>query len=146
MRELNIPVRIVICPTSRESDGLAMSSRNVFLTPSDRAAAPVIHRSLRAAQDSFANGNRRVSVIRDAVRGVLATEPRVREQYISIADAATGSELADDQSLPDRALQAEIGSNAAREPVAMLSIAVKVQDTPGLRLIDNCMLPAPTTD
>jgi pantothenate synthetase len=139
-----MPVRIVVCPTSREADGLAMSSRNVFLTAADRAAAPIIHTSLRAAQESFAAGNRRVSVIREAVRRVLANESRIREQYISIADAATGSELTEDASLPDRALQAAIGSNASREPVAMLSIAVKVQDTPGLRLIDNCMLPAPT--
>jgi pantothenate synthetase len=134
---------VVICPTGRESDGLAMSSRNVFLSSADRAAAPIINKSLISAQEAFANGHRRVTQIRDAVRTTLAKEPRISEQYISIADAMTGVELTDDASLPDRGLQAQIDSNAANEPVAMLSIAVKVQDTPGLRLIDNCMLPAP---
>jgi pantoate--beta-alanine ligase len=55
-QDLGFPLRIVECPTVREADGLAMSSRNVYLDPKDRAAAPVIARALRAAQDAFARG------------------------------------------------------------------------------------------
>jgi len=117
-RDLGI-TEVVRCPTVREPDGLALSSRNVHLGADDRAAAPVIHRALLAGRAAWASGERDAAVIRGRVGDVLATEPRADVEYVSCADDATLAEL------------------ERIEGPAMLSLAVRFGAT---RLIDNIRL------
>ncbi len=93
VRDLDLPVAVVACPTVRERDGLAMSSRNSYLTPDERRAAPVLFRALRAARELWSRGERRGAALRDAVRQTLAAEPLARVDYVSAADAETLQEL-----------------------------------------------------
>src|SRR5512138_3561980 len=92
-RDLNFPIEIVICPIVREPDGLAMSSRNVYLDPEQRKAATVLHRSLSAAKNACENGERSAENLRQIMREVLATEPLAQMQYVSCADYDTLAEL-----------------------------------------------------
>ena len=117
-RDLGI-TEVVRCPTVRERDGLALSSRNVHLGADDRAAAPVIHRALLAGRAAWESGERGAAVIRGRVGDVLATEPRADVEYVSCADDATLAEL------------------ERIEGPAMLSLAVRFGAT---RLIDNIRL------
>jgi len=95
VRDLDVPVEIVGCPTVREPDGLAMSSRNAYLEADDRRAATVLYRALAAAQDRWAHGERSAGALRSAMRAVLDAEPRARTDYVSVADPATLRELDD---------------------------------------------------
>ncbi|MBI3748670.1 MAG: pantoate--beta-alanine ligase [Chloroflexi bacterium] len=115
-RDLAIPTEVIACPTVREPDGLALSSRNVHLTPAERAAAPVLHRALVAARTRWAAGERSADALREAMRATLAGEPLAEVDYVSVADAAMLTEL-------DRV-----------EGQALLSLAVRFGTT---RLIDN---------
>ncbi len=115
-RDLAIPTEVVACPTIRELDGLALSSRNVHLSSDERAAAPVIHRALVAGRTAWDGGERSADAIRAAMRSVLAEEPLAEVEYVSAADAGTLVEL-DRLSTP-----------------ALLSLAVRFGPT---RLIDN---------
>jgi pantoate--beta-alanine ligase len=117
-RDLGV-TEVVRCPTVREPDGLALSSRNVHLRAEDRAAAPVLHRALLAGQAAWAAGERDAAVIRGRVGDVLATEPRADVEYVSCADDVTLVELE------------RVGGPA------MLSLAVRFGAT---RLIDNIRL------
>jgi pantoate--beta-alanine ligase len=119
VRDLDSTVEIVVCDTVRERDGLAMSSRNVHLTPPQRAAAPVLFRALTEARRLFERGERRGDVLRTAMRAVTETEPQVALGYASIADPETLAECA-----------TIIGA-------ALASIAVGIGST---RLIDNILL------
>jgi pantoate--beta-alanine ligase len=92
-RDLAIGTEVVACPTVREPDGLAMSSRNVHLSPSERAAAPVLRRALLAARDAWSAGERGGDALRSAMGAVLATEPLATTEYVSVADAMTLQEL-----------------------------------------------------
>jgi pantoate--beta-alanine ligase len=85
--DLRLPTAIVPVPIVRDSDGLALSSRNQYLTAEDRRAALSLYRSLRAAEAAYAGGERRASVLRARVRQVLAAEPRVQVQYAALVDA-----------------------------------------------------------
>jgi pantoate--beta-alanine ligase len=87
--DLDMGVEIVAVPTVREPDGLARSSRNVRLSPPDRAAAPVIACALMAAVARFDDGERDAGVLRAIVSEHLASEPRARVEYVEIVDAAT---------------------------------------------------------
>jgi len=116
VRDLNVPVEIVGCPTVRERDGLAMSSRNARLAPADRAAAPIVYRALGEARARWAAGERDAEALRRVMRAALAAEPRVRTEYVSVADARTLAEM-------DRV-----------EGPAVLSMAVHFG---AVRLIDN---------
>lgn len=118
-RDLNFPVDIAVCPTVREPDGLAMSSRNTYLDAEERKAATVIYRSLLAAQRAFAEGEQRAEVLREIMVHVLAEEPRARPEYVSVADPETLVELS---GFVDRAL---------------LSLAVRLGKTV---LIDNVIV------
>ena len=122
VRDLFFPVKIIPAPISREADGLARSSRNRYLTPAQRAQAPVLHRSLRTAKTLFDSGERRVSVLQTAVTDVLSTAPDARVEYATLSDAATLVPLP-----PDAILTAPV----------LLALAVRFGTT---RLIDNVTL------
>jgi pantoate--beta-alanine ligase len=92
-RDLNFPVEIVVCPIVREPDGLAMSSRNVYLNPEERRAATALFRSLSAAKDLFEDGERDAEKVRGKMKEVLASEPLAEVQYVSCADYDTLEEL-----------------------------------------------------
>jgi pantoate--beta-alanine ligase len=94
--DLGIATEIVGCPTVRDPDGVAMSSRNARLAPDDRAAAPVLRRALVAARDAWTTGARDADVLRATIRSVLEGEPRALVDYVSVADAGTLAELSGD--------------------------------------------------
>lgn len=78
VQDLNLPVEIVVCPTVREADGLAMSSRNVRLSPEERKAAVVLHKALVAAKAAFYGGEREPERLREMMLQVLHQEPLAR--------------------------------------------------------------------
>lgn len=119
VRDLNFPLEIVICPTTREPDGLALSSRNVYLDPEQRKAATVLYRALSAARDAYEGGERDAETLRQIMRDVLASEPLAQMQYVSCADYDTLVELD------------EVNGKA------LLSMAVFIGKT---RLIDNFVI------
>ena len=118
-RDLAIGTEVVACPTVREPDGLALSSRNVHLSPEERAAAPVLRRALVAARDAWRAGERAGDTLRSNMQRELATEPLAEVEYVSVADGVTLEEL----STVDRP--------------ALASVAVRFGNT---RLIDNEIL------
>jgi pantoate--beta-alanine ligase len=87
--DLSFPVEVVGCPTVREPDGLAMSSRNRYLSAEERAAAPVLHRALRAGAAAIAAGERDPGAVRDLVRSIADAEPLVDVDYAEVVDAAS---------------------------------------------------------
>lgn len=89
VRDFNLPIQIEICPTVREPDGLALSSRNVYLSAAERRSALVISRALRKVEQSVAAGERDVWKLRDDLHTELASVPEVRIQYAVVADAET---------------------------------------------------------
>jgi pantoate--beta-alanine ligase len=119
VRDLDSTVEIVVCDTVREPDGLAMSSRNVYLTPPQRAAAPVLFRALTEARRLFDLGERSGDLLRAAMRTVIETEPQAELGYASIAHPETLTEC------------------ATIAGVALASIAARIGST---RLIDNMLL------
>jgi pantoate--beta-alanine ligase len=121
VRDLNFPVEIVVCPIIREADGLALSSRNVYLNSEERKAAVVLSKALFAARDAFTSGERYGNKLREIMSGILAEEPLARPQYVSCAHPDTLEEL--DFISGD----------------ALLSMAVFIGKT---RLIDNVLLRA----
>jgi pantoate--beta-alanine ligase len=118
--DLGVATEIVACPIVREPDGLAMSSRNVRLTPVQREAAPVLRQALLAARARYDAGERDAEILRAAMRVTLAAEPLAAPEYVSCADPATLREL--DQI----------------DGPALLSMAVRFGR---VRLIDNEPLP-----
>ncbi|MGO9084061.1 MAG: pantoate--beta-alanine ligase [Candidatus Sulfotelmatobacter sp.] len=89
VRDLNLPVEIVVCPIVREPDGLAMSSRNAYLDPLQRTQALVLHRSLMRAQELAGAGQRSAAMLAAAGREEVAAEPSVRLDYFEIVDPET---------------------------------------------------------
>ena len=118
-RDLDFPIEIVVCPTRREADGLAMSSRNTYLNPEERRAATVLFRALSAAREAYERGERQAGELRALVTRTVASEPLARLQYVSCADFDTLQELETVQGK------------------ALLSMAVQLGKT---RLIDNFLL------
>jgi pantoate--beta-alanine ligase len=88
-RDLSFPVTVVACPILREPDGLAMSSRNVYLTPDERAAAPVIHRALQAAAACILAGERDPAVVTDLAAAIIDAEPLTDLDYLEIVTDGT---------------------------------------------------------
>jgi pantoate--beta-alanine ligase len=95
VRDLNIPVGVVIYPIVREPDGLAMSSRNAYLDAQQRKSALVLSRSLIAVQERFNHGERRVSALIEAGKRAFEQEPPVRLDYFEIVDPETLDPVAD---------------------------------------------------
>ena len=117
--DLNLGANVVVMPTVRDADGLALSSRNAHLGPDDRQAALSLSRALRLAERMSANGSADATAMRSAMTALLEDTPGVEVDYVSIADAATLSEL-----------------DAIDRP-ALVSLAARVA---GVRLIDNIVL------
>jgi pantoate--beta-alanine ligase len=117
--DLNFPIEIVVCPTLREDDGLAMSSRNKYLNDEERKAATVLFRSLSEAKKLFDAGERNADALRNKMKEVLGSEPLANVQYVSCADYDSLEEL------------------NLIENKALLSMAVFIGKT---RLIDNFVL------
>jgi pantoate--beta-alanine ligase len=92
-RDLNFPLEVVVCPIVREPDGLAMSSRNVYLEPEQRKAATVLYRSLTAARNAYETGELDAEKLRQIMKDMLAAEPLAQMQYVSCADYNTLEEL-----------------------------------------------------
>ena len=88
-RDLDIPTEIVVVPTVREPDGLAMSSRNAYLTPEERAAAPVVFRALSAARDRFHAGQQDMAALEDAARRMIEASPFASVEYVAGVDPDT---------------------------------------------------------
>jgi pantoate--beta-alanine ligase len=120
-RDLAIPTEVIACSTVREADGLALSSRNVHLSQSERAAAPVLRRALLAAREGWEAGERSADVLRSTMSATLGAEPLATPAYVSVADGRTLAEL---DRVPDGA-------------PTLLSLAVRFGPT---RLIDNEIL------
>jgi pantoate--beta-alanine ligase len=85
-QDLNMPVQIEVAPIVREADGLALSSRNVYLSPEERRAAPTLYRALRTAQSLVAQGETDAGRVRAAAHEVLAAEPLIQTQYLELVD------------------------------------------------------------
>jgi pantoate--beta-alanine ligase len=117
--DLNLNLEIVTLPTVREPDGLAMSSRNSYLSPSERKAALVLYHALTLAQRLWGEGEADAESIRWEMRRLIQKEPQATIDYVSIADAETLDEL------------------DTVKPPALISLAVKIGST---RLIDNILL------
>ena len=124
VKDLDFPVEIVTVPTVREADGLAMSSRNTYLDRQQRQTAPVLYQALHRAEELFSRGERGADALRQAIQAVLATEPTVMVEYVSIADLEWLGEVPGDISGP-----------------VMASLAVRLGRT---RLIDNVILGGPS--
>jgi len=88
VEDFNLDVRLVVCPTAREQDGLAKSSRNAYLSDSQREAASVLHRSLRCAEELFSAGERRAGRVLEEMHKVLAAEPRAKLDYVALVEPA----------------------------------------------------------
>ncbi|UCH43816.1 MAG: pantoate--beta-alanine ligase [Dehalococcoidales bacterium] len=117
--DLNMNLKVVTCPTLREDDGLAMSSRNTYLNPEERKAAAILYQSLCLAQQLWAEGEKDAERIRQEIRTLIQKQPLANIDYISIADNETLEEL-DEIRLP-----------------ALVSLAVKIGKP---RLLDNIVL------
>jgi pantoate--beta-alanine ligase len=93
VKDLDFAVEIIVCPTVRESDGLALSSRNAYLNTLERQAATILFRALSAAKDQYDHGERSATALRATMHSVIQTEPLADEQYVSVADPLTLREL-----------------------------------------------------
>ena len=120
VRDLALPVEVVACPTVRDPDGLALSSRNVYLSPEERRQALSLSAGLRAAEAAFSDGVRDAGALRRIVAESVSSQPLAVLDYVSLADGE---------------MTAEIDGEVARE--AVLSLAARVG---GTRLIDNVRL------
>ena len=120
VRDLAFDTEIIILPTVREDSGLAMSSRNLYLSPEERQAAPVIHRALAKAKEAFKEGERSGNKLAEIIKTTIEAEPRARIDYVNVSDAETLEKV---EKLDERP--------------TLVSVAVYFGKT---RLIDNTML------
>jgi pantoate--beta-alanine ligase len=125
IEDLNLGVRLVVCPTVREADGLALSSRNRYLTPAQRRVAPVLHEALQAGRTAILRGVRFGSQVVKAMQQMIATEPSVEADYLAVCD-------------PDR-----LEPLARVTKTAVLLGAVRIGR---VRLIDNLLIKLPNDE
>ena len=119
VKDLNMNLEVIACPTIREPDGLAMSSRNIYLEPDERKAAPVLYQSLKLAEKLYSEGERNAEKIRREMMSLIQQQPAADIDYISIADNETLDEV-----------------DEITRPV-LVSLAAKIGKP---RLIDNLIL------
>ncbi len=119
IRDLDLPVRLLVCPTMREPDGLAMSSRNAYLTPAERGEAPAIYAALRAGVSAIAAGERHTEAVRRVIVARLARARRLRPEYVVLVDLV---ELLEHDRLP---------------PDVLIAVAARLGQA---RLIDNVLV------
>jgi pantoate--beta-alanine ligase len=119
--DLNLPIDLRVVPIVREPDGLALSSRNVYLDPAERAAAPTLYRALRAAHARWLAGERRADILRQTVRDTVAEEPLLALEYADVVDPDSFAALND------------------APPGALIVLAARCGP---VRLIDNLLLEA----
>jgi pantoate--beta-alanine ligase len=117
--DLNMNLEVMVAPTVRESDGLAMSSRNVYLNPQERQAATVLFKALTLAQNLWEKGERNAETIRQEMTSLISKEPLAKIEYVSIANTETLEQL------------------TKIDKSALASLAVRIGKT---RLIDNMLL------
>jgi pantoate--beta-alanine ligase len=117
--DLNMNLEVIVAPTVRESDGLAMSSRNIYLNPQERQAAAVLFKALTLARNLWEKGERNAETIRQEMTFLISKEPLAKIEYISIANTQTLEEL------------------SRMDSPALASLAVRIGKT---RLIDNMVL------
>lgn len=120
-RDLNFPLEVIVCPTVREADGLAMSSRNAYLEPSERIAAACLYRAIRAAAHVYDEGERNPDRILAAARSVIDSEPLANADYVSLNDPQTLRPV-----------------TAQTDQPLLLSLTVQVGKP---HLLDNALLP-----
>lgn len=125
VRDLNFPLRLVVCPTVRDPDGLAISSRNRYLSTSEREQSLVLYRALAEARNEAHRGIQDARKLRETIVRVLRTEPAAHIEYAEVVD-------------PDTLVPVEDISNGA-----LFAVAARIGAT---RLIDNVVLPAPGRD
>ena len=121
--DLDLPVAVVGCPLIREPDGLAMSSRNAYLTPTERSAAPVLHAALIEASNRIVVGERNAAAIVASIKATIATKPAVRLEYVEVRDA----EFLHSLEAPEGRLRGSF----------VIAVAARVGET---RLIDNVVV------
>lgn len=121
VRDLNMAVEVIPCPIVREADGLALSSRNVYLSEEERTQALVLSRALAEAKQLIEGGERKTAVLREAMESVIGTSPLAEIDYIEL------------RSYPDLQLMEEL------EGTCLIALAVRFGNT---RLIDNLMIEA----
>ncbi len=119
--DLNFPINIVVCPIVREVDGLAMSSRNVYLNPNERQIATILHRSIQQVGQAYNEGERHPERLKEIVQAMVNDEPLAILHYVSIANPTTLDEMTQPSDSP-----------------LLLSMAVQIGKP---RLLDNCLLP-----
>jgi pantoate--beta-alanine ligase len=119
VRDLDWPLEIVVVPTVREPDGLALSSRNAYLSPADRRRAVVLSTALRAAHEAFRRGETAAAAIERAARDALAAEPEAVVEYVAVAEPRT------------------LAPVAAVDAATVVALAARIG---GTRLIDNIIL------
>jgi pantoate--beta-alanine ligase len=117
--DLNLDTQVVVCPIVREADGLAMSSRNAYLSPEDRRRATVLHRALEAARQEIIGGERSAARLLGRMREVLKSEPEAAPDYVEIVDAESFEPV----------------TLLRRECLAVLAVRVG-----GVRLLDNMLI------
>ena len=119
VNDLNMNLEVIVSPTVRESDGLAMSSRNIYLNPQERQAATVLFKALTLAKNLWKKGERDAETVRGQMTSLISGEPLAKIEYVSIADTQTLEEL------------------SKIDGPALVSLAVRFGKT---RLIDNSVL------
>jgi pantoate--beta-alanine ligase len=87
--DLSLPVEVLGCPTVRDADGLALSSRNAYLEPDERRVAPTLHRALAAGADCVRSGETRPDAVLDVMRSAIASEPLFQLDYVAVVDPST---------------------------------------------------------
>lgn len=119
VRDLDLPVRIILSPIVRESDGLALSSRNRYLSSDERRRATVLSRALRAIRSEYAEGQINTAVLEEIGRSVLAKEPEVKPDYLAVIDEATFKRPAKASDSSSAVVAARVGTTRLIDNISL---------------------------